>query len=257
MDKLPKSNIPISEMSITITGATRGIGVGIANKLAENKAKLTLGYLNRDNEALQLRDGLLYKGVEVVLYKGDLSKPEGAKGIVDAAISRYGRVDALVSNMGPFLWREIAEMSTDEWDRMISTNLSSHFYLVHELLDGMRTQGHGNFIFAGGVGSGQVTGHPRASAYNAAKVGLAEFMKTLAIEEAGNGIRSNMVAPGIIDNGEYSDNFRVRIVNEIPLGAIGQPADIANAVEWLLSPESRYITGAVIDVSGGYNLNPR
>ncbi len=244
----------ISEMSVIITGATRGIGAGIATELGSRGAKLTLGYLEKDEQANALKQELESKGVEVILYKGDLSSKNAARGIVEVASSAYDRVDALVGNLGPFLWRSIAEMSDDDWDRMLSVNLTAQFRLVKELLPGMRDRGSGNFVFIGGIGSGQVSGYPRASAYNAAKVGLAVFMKSLAVEEGPGGIRANMIAPGIIDNGEYSDEFKRKIVSEIPLGLVGQPADIAHAVAWLLSPESKYVTGTVIDVSGGYHL---
>jgi len=257
MTPQPKSHPPISEMSVIITGATRGIGAGIALKLARLGASLTLGYLDRDDQALSFKASLERENPNILLHKGDLTTATGAGGIVRAAIARYGRVDALVSNMGPFLWKSIAETSQQEWDHMIAANLSSHFYLVSQLLGAMRERGWGNFVFIGGVGSGQVTGHPRAAAYNAAKVGLAEFMRTLAIEEGPNGIRSNMIAPGVIDNGEYTDGFKERIVGDIPLGYVGQPDDIANAVAWLLSSDSGYVSGAIIDVSGGYHLTMR
>ncbi len=241
-------------MSVIITGATRGIGAGIALYLSNLGAKLTLGYLENDEPALELKKK---SKSDIALYKGDLTSPDGAAGIVKTAIGRYGRVDALISNLGPFLWREISEMSPDEWDNMIKANLSSHFYLVSELLPGMRERKQGSFIFIGGIGSGLITGHPRASAYNAAKVGLAEFMRSLAVEEGPNGIRANMIAPGIIDNGEYTDGYKERIVDEIPLRYVGQPSDIASTVAWLLSGESAYITGSIIDVSGGYHLTMR
>ena len=243
--------------SIIITGATRGIGVGIAHVLARLGVNLTLGYLQDDGGATALKTQLADKYSDPVLFKGDLTAPDGASGIVQTAIDAFGQVDALVSNLGPFLWKPIAEMSAAEWDHMIRANLSAHFYLVRELLPSMRERKSGNLIFTGGIGSGSITGHPRASAYNAAKVGLAEFVRTLSIEEGPNGIRANMIAPGIIDNGEYTDGYKERIVDEIPLGYIGQPEDIGNAVAWLLSDESRYVTGAIIDVSGGYHLTMR
>jgi 3-oxoacyl-[acyl-carrier protein] reductase len=244
---------PIGEQSIIITGATRGIGAGITRELAKRGARLTLGYLDMDDPALKLKDEL-EKHTRVVLHKGDTTTPEGAEAIVKTAIETYGEVNALVSNLGPFLYKSIEEMDMHDWDKMIRSNLSAHFYLVKHLLPSMRTAGDGHFIFIGGVGSSLIMGHPKGSAYNAAKTGLAEFMRTLAVEEAPHGVRANMICPGIIDNGEYSENFRNRIVADIPLGYIGEPQDIANAVAFLLSPESRYITGAIIDVSGGYHL---
>jgi 3-oxoacyl-[acyl-carrier protein] reductase len=253
----PKSLPEISEMSVIITGATRGIGAGIASMLASRGVRLTLSYLSKDKEANALREQLEKYRAQVVLFKGDISNPQTAKALIETASEKYGRVDALVGNLGPFLWREIADTSVDEWNQIIGANLSAQFYLVRELIHGMRERGFGNFIFIGGVGSGQITGHPRASAYNTAKVALAEFMRTLAIEEGPNGIRANIIAPGIIDNGEYTEGFKERIVNEIPLRYVGQPEDIANAVIWLLSPESRYVNGAMIDVSGGYHLTIR
>ncbi len=247
----------LKDTSVIITGATRGIGVGIANELARLGARLTLGYLENDDAAHELKQQLSEKFHTPALFKGDLTSPEGASGIVKSAMDAFGRVDALVSNLGPFLWKLITEMSVDEWDHMVRANLSAHFFLVRELLPHMHERNEGNFVFIGGVGSGQITGHPRSSAYNSAKVGLAEFVRTLAIEEGPHGIRANMIAPGVIDNGEYTDGFKERIVEEIPLGYIGEPEDIGKAVAWLLSPDSRYVTGAIIDISGGYHLTMR
>jgi NAD(P)-dependent dehydrogenase (short-subunit alcohol dehydrogenase family) len=241
-------------LSVVITGATRGIGAGIAGKLAIHGAKLTIGYLEKDEPALALQKKLAKDNPNIALYKGDLSTPDGAQAIIETARKKFNRVDVLVSNLGPFLYRSIAETSIDEWDSIVASNLSAHFYLVKELLPEMKIRGKGNFIFIGGVDSGQVRGHRLSAAYSAAKTGLANFMKSLAAEEAINGIRSNMVAPGVIDNGEYSDGFRERIVKEIPMGYIGKPEDIANAVMWLMSDESSYVNGAVIDVSGGYHI---
>jgi 3-oxoacyl-[acyl-carrier protein] reductase len=239
-------------MSIIITGATRGIGAGISRELARLGARLTLGYLEHDNPARELVAELSW--AKVALHKGDTTTVDGASAIVRTALDSFGAVHALVGNLGPFLYRSIADTTPAEWDRMVSSNLSAHFYLVHKLLPLMRDQGGGAFVFIGGVGSGSITGHPKAAAYNAAKVGLAEFVRTLAVEEAGRGIRANMICPGIIDNGEYSEGFRKRIVDDIPLGFIGEPKDIARAVGFLLSPEARYITGAILDVSGGFHL---
>jgi 3-oxoacyl-[acyl-carrier protein] reductase len=253
----PVMSNPLKDKNIIITGATRGIGVGIAYELALLGANLTLGYLENDGAAQALKQQLSEKFHTPVLFKGDMTNPDGASGIVKAAFDSHNHVDALVSNLGPFLWKLIAEMSVDEWDHMIRANLSAHFYLVRELLPQMRERKEGNFVFIGGVGSGGITGHPRSSAYNSAKVGLAEFVRTLAIEEGPHGIRANMIAPGVIDNGEYTDGYKERIVEEIPLGYVGEPADIGKAVAWLLSPDSRYVTGAIIDISGGYHLTMR
>lgn len=247
-------NYDFSNLSVVITGATRGIGAGIAEMLSNLGAKLTIGHLERDEPALELLNKLKKNNPNVILHKCDLSTPDGARAIIEAANREFGKVDVLVSNLGPFLYRSIDETTIEEWDLMVATNLSTHFYLVRELLNGMRERKYGNFIFIGGVDSGQVRGHRKSAAYSAAKTGLADFMKSLTAEEAGNGIRSNMIAPGIIDNGEYSNGFRERIVTEIPMGYIGEPSDIANAVAWLMSDESRYVTGTVIDVSGGFHI---
>jgi len=244
-------------MRIIITGATKGIGAGIAWVLASRGASLVLGYLSDDKSANSLVENLGEFKTKIYQFKKDTTDFSGARAIVEFANEKLGGVDALVSNLGPFLFRSIADTSHEDWDKMIRANLSSHFYIVKNLLPEMRERKKGDLIFIGGVGSGTVSGHPMASAYNAAKTGLAEFVKTLAFEEGPNGIRANMIAPGIIDNGEYSEGFRERMPSEIPLRRIGAPEDIGNAVAFLLAPESGYITGAIIDVSGGYHINPR
>jgi len=241
-------------MSVIVTGGTRGIGAGITKALCDSGALLTIGYQSDHQAAEKFTGELESCAGEVHAVSTDLTTMDGAITIVESALERYSIVDTLVSNMGPFLWRRISNTTPEEWDRMIAANLSSHFYLVSNLLPVMHENNKGNFIFIGGVGSGFITGHPLASAYNSAKVALAEFMRTLAIEEGPNGIRSNMIAPGIIDNGEYTDSYKERIPDEIPLRTIGEPDDIANAVKWLLSSESRYVNGSIIDVSGGYHL---
>jgi 3-oxoacyl-[acyl-carrier protein] reductase len=243
----------ISGLSVIVTAGTRGIGEGISRELARRGMSLTLSYLDRDEQALKVCHEL-EELTTMQLYKGDLTSAEGAGELVRKAIEKFGKVDALVSNLGPFLYKSIVDTSVEEWDMMIKANLSSHFYLVKALLSHMRERKSGNFVFVGGVGNDLIKGHAKSSAYYAAKIGLGDFVRSLAIEEAGNGIRANMVSPGVIDNGEYSEGFRKRIIDEIPVGYMGEPKDIANMVGYLMSEEARYITGAIIDVSGGYHL---
>ena len=121
---------PISDLSVLITGATRGIGAGISEKLSSLGAKLTLGYIEHDQHALDLEAELTASNPNVTIFKGDLTDPSAVNGLVEHAVGKFGHVDALVSNMGPFLWRLVGEMSVGDWDYMVKANLSAHFYLV-------------------------------------------------------------------------------------------------------------------------------
>jgi 3-oxoacyl-[acyl-carrier protein] reductase len=240
-----------------ITGAGRGIGRAIAVKLYENGMNVVINYANNDEAARETERLCKDTGAggEVLVVKGDVSNPDDAGNIVDEAVSKFGRVDVLVNNAGITRDGLLLRMSEEDFDRVLDTNLKGAFFLTKEVVKPMMKKRYGRIINISSIVG--VHGNAGQANYAASKAGLIGLTKSVATELAGRNITSNAVAPGMIRT-EMTDvmdeKVKDKMKSEIPLGRMGTPEDIADAVAFLADEKSSYITGQVLVVDGGLAL---
>jgi 3-oxoacyl-[acyl-carrier protein] reductase len=232
-----------------ITGSTKGIGYGIAQRLAREGYAIALNYL-RDGEAAAQAVAELEKLTPTAAYRADVSDPEAARQLIEAVLERFGRLDVLVNNAGPFLLRPAADTTVEEWQAMIDGNLNSAFYCSKFALPELRKTS-GVIINIGTQNAETARGAPNTMAYNVAKTGLVVLTKSLARTEGRWGVRVNMVNPGFIETYHTTDDERTQIPPMVPLRRLGTVEDVAEAVAFLVSDRASYINGAVLNVTGG------
>lgn len=231
-----------------ITGATGGIGKVIAKKLAEQG--VIVGLSGRSKEKLEA----LGKTIEGKTYtfECDLSNTESVENLFNAAESKMEGVDILISNAGLTKDMLAMRMSNAAWDIVLNVNLRASFILNRSAIKKMMKRRWGRIInMASVVG---VIGNPGQANYVASKAGLIGMSKSIAMEVGTRGITVNCVAPGFIKSAMtdvLTDEQKSRILQNIPMGEMGTPEDVANAVSFLASEEARYITGQTIHVNGG------
>lgn len=234
-----------------ITGSGKGIGRGIALRLAAEGTSVVINYLKDAASAQETLKQAQTAAPRSMSLQADVSKPEGAQHLIEQALQALGRVDILVNNAGPFLVKSLYDTEVDEWQRIIDGNLSSAFYCTKFVLATMRAQKGGNIINIGSLNVETTRGAPTTAAYNAAKTGLVVLTKSAARSEARYGIRCNLISPGFVETYATSEADRRELPSLVPLGSLGTPEDIAEAVAFLVSDRARYITGSVLNVHGG------
>lgn len=235
-------------LKAVVTGATRGIGKAIAEKLSAQGVELVIAARNKEAlNALALQ--LPTKAYPVVC---DMRNAEDIEHLAQESEKLLGQVDILVNNAGITADNLLMRMKDEEWDRVIDTNLTSVFKLTRALLRGMMRKKWGRIINISSVVG--VTGNPGQANYVASKAGLIGFSKSLALEVASRSITVNCIAPGFIET-DMTDNLtsdqKEKILGQIPQGIMGTPDDIAYAVLYLASKEASYVTGQVLHVNGG------
>lgn len=234
-----------------ITGSGRGIGRGIAKRLAEDGITIVVNYHKDARTAQQALDEVRAFAPRSIMIQADVATPEGAKHLIDETLKTFGRIDVLVNNAGPFLVKSLFDTEIDEWRRILDGNLSSAFYCTKFVLKTMREQKTGHIVNLGSLNAETTRGAPTTAAYNAAKTGLVVLSKSVARSEARYGIRCNLISPGFVDTESMSEADRRELPSLVPLGILGTPNDIAESVAFLISDKARYITGAVLNVHGG------
>jgi NAD(P)-dependent dehydrogenase (short-subunit alcohol dehydrogenase family) len=234
-----------------VTGSGKGIGQGIAKRLAADGITVVVNYLKDESAARETLTQVQALAPRSVLMQADVATPAGAKQLIDQTVATLGRLDILVNNTGPFLVKSVIDTDIDDWRRILDGNLSSAFYCMKYALSVMRAQKSGNIVNLGSLNVETTRGAPTTPAYNAAKTGLVVLSKSVARSEARHGVRCNLVNPGFIDTYALSESDRRELPSLIPLGSLGTAEDIAEAVAFLVSDKARYITGAVLNVHGG------
>lgn len=239
-----------------ITGSAKGLGKMTALQLAQQGFDVVITYVNSEREAVELRDQIRDIGVRCEAFRADISKSEEIEVLVKQVVDVFGGIDVLVNNAGPFVRerRVFGEYSQDEIRYLMNGNLVGVMELDHLVLPLMRQKRWGRIIHFGFGHAAEARGWPHRAVYAAAKVGLVSFTKTLAVEEAMNGITVNMICPGDIrgaNKEKYIHEVEGMLDDESPRGRPGTGEDIARVIAFLCQPQSDFITGNIMDVSGG------
>lgn len=241
-----------------VTGAARGIGEGIAIKLAEHGANIAFTYVSDSsaNKAKALEEKLLGLGVKAKAYQSNAGDYAACELFVNSVLSEFGTIDICVNNAGISKDNLLLRMTAEQWDEVMTTNLKSVFNMTKQVIKPMMKAKTGSIINMSSV-IGEM-GNAGQSSYAASKAGVIGFSKSVAKELGSRNIRCNAIAPGFVEtdmtsylkDGEGADKYKAGI----PLGRFGNTEDIANATLFLASDMSSYITGQVISVCGGLNI---
>ncbi len=239
--------------TVIVTGGSKGIGESIVNELAKEGYNIVLNYNNSEENAKKVKEESTKKGYNVEIFKANLSKREEAKKLVEFTIEKFKKIDILINNAGITQTKLFTEITDEDWNNMINTNLNSVFYMSQEVSKYMIHEKQGCIINISSIWG--VIGASCEVHYSVSKAGIDAMTKSLAKELGLSNIRVNSIAPGIIDtdmNKHLSNEELEEIKNEIPLDRIGKTIDIAKCVKWLI--EDNYTTGQIIQINGGWNI---
>ena len=235
-----------------MTGASKGIGRGIALRLAEMGINVAINYNSSAGAASEVESVVKNAGVEALTVQADVSDLGQVKAMVDRVQKEWGHIDILVNNAGIIDDGLLVRMSDEVWERVIATNLNGTFYCTRAALRAMLRRRWGRIINIGSVVG--LRGNPGQTNYTASKAGIIGFAKALAKEVATRNITVNTVAPGYLETettAVLTDDQKAYWLSVIPQGHFGEVDDIAHLVAFLASDKAKYITGQVISVDGG------
>lgn len=242
----------LNKKTVLITGASRGIGSGIARVFAQNGANVAFTYSSSEAPALALQEELSKLGVTVKAYKSDASSFEACEKLASEVMSDFDSLDALINNAGITKDNLLMRMSEEDFDKVIEVNLKSVFNMTKAFQRVFLKQRNGSIINISSIVG--VKGNAGQSNYAASKAGMIGFTKSIALELGSRNIRANVIAPGFIET-EMTDKLDEAVVEQwragIPLKRGGTPEDVANACLFFASDLSSYITGQVLLVDGG------
>jgi 3-oxoacyl-[acyl-carrier protein] reductase len=239
----------LNEMVALVTGASRGIGAAIADRLANDGARV-IGTATTADGAARITESLSARGGRGVVL--DVTSQESIDAVIADIDAKEGAIGILCNNAGITRDMLLLRMKQDDWDAVLQTNLASVFRLSKAVLRGMMKARKGRIISIASIVG--LTGNPGQANYAAAKAGMIGFTKSLAREVGSRGITANVVAPGFIDTDmtrALNETQRETLNGQIPLARLGLPSDIAAAVAFLASADASYITGETLHVNGG------
>ena len=232
-----------------VTGASDGIGRGIAERLAQDGATVVVNYGKSADKAKQVVSGIEAKGGKAVAVQADMSKAEDAGRLVKDTVKTFGRLDILVNNAGMFMFKSLADTTEDEFDRMFALNTKGPYFALREAAQLIQEGGRIVNISTDGTH----IGFAGATAYLGSKGALEQFTKGLAHELAPKGVTVNTVSPGYTITAMLPADPAFRQIGEqaSPLKRLGTPKDIADVVAFVVSEEARWLTGQNIHAGGG------
>jgi 3-oxoacyl-[acyl-carrier protein] reductase len=239
-----------------ITGSAKGLGKMTALLLADSGCDIIINYVHSEREARDLCERIQAKGVRCLAVQGDVSRPEDMTRLVQTSVRELGGIDVLINNAGPFVRERIyfSDYKQEDIDYIMNGNLLGVMQLDHQVLPMMRAKRWGRIVHFGFGHAAEARGWPHRAVYAAAKVGLVSFTKTLSVEEAPYGITVNMICPGDI-RGANKEKLIAEVEHErdpeSPRGRPGAGEDIARVIAYLCEERSDFITGNIMDVSGG------
>jgi NAD(P)-dependent dehydrogenase (short-subunit alcohol dehydrogenase family) len=241
-----------------VTGASSGVGRGIALELARAGCRIAVNHYSDAALAEQTVAEIEKLGVETFAIRADVSSSDDVRQMFDQVVNRFNRLNILVNNAGIQTWKPLLELGESDWDRVIDTNLKGTFLCTQFAARHMKEHGGGTIV---NIGSGcNKVPFPHLVSYTASKGGIEMFTKVAAIELGKYGIRVSCIAPGAIEieRTRLEDpNYAGTWGNITPLGRVGTPADVGEAVVFLASKEASFITGQTIWVDGGLFTQPR
>ncbi|WP_191968224.1 acetoacetyl-CoA reductase [Legionella longbeachae] len=236
-----------------VTGGTGGIGTAICQRLATDYSVIACYFKNGNHEEAVLWQKEQQKsGFEIDILYADIAQFHDCEKLVSLVMERYGRIDVLVNNAGVTQDSSLKKMSPEQWQSVLNANLTSVFNMTRNTLPAMLEKRYGRIIFISSINGRK--GQFGQCNYAATKAALFGFTKSLALEIASKGITVNTISPGYIEPPMLSamrEEVLNTIISAIPVGRLGLPQDVAEAVAFLASPASSFITGSNLDVNGG------
>ncbi len=241
-----------------VTGASGGMGRVVAEVLAEKGCDVAIAYHQDAQRAATAAAAVRRHGRRALTVAADVADESACQALVKATVAGLGRLDILVHAAGPFLWPVPASRTSGEaWRYMLESNLSSAFYLSQAALPVMRRQSWGRLFFFAFAGAERAVGSWLMAAYAAAKVGLVSLARSLAVEEAHRGITVHVIGPGVIEEDWKERRIAEARGHRSEWSLVGRPGtgeDVARVIAFLCEPESDFLTGTVVAVSGGLHI---
>lgn len=243
--------------SVVVSGAALGIGRATAAKFAEEGASLLIQDI-QERPLFAFRDELKRNGVRVEAIVGDVARIEDCQAMIRAAVDAYGRVDVVVANAGIITLGDVIESTADDWEKVMAIDGRGMFLTCKYAIEAMINTGGGSIVCLSSISG--MAGQNRQATYGPAKFVATGLTKHLAVEWAARGIRVNAVAPGTISTERVKamakepggSEYLEAVKKGHPMGRLGEPEEVANAILFLASDEASFITGAVLPVDGGY-----
>jgi glucose 1-dehydrogenase len=251
----------LEDKVVVITGASTGLGKAMAIRFGREKSKIVINYFKKNDPAV---DGIIQQikelGGDAIAVQGDVTKEQDVKKLVQEAVSQFGRLDVMINNAGMENEVPSEDLTLDDWNKVIATNLTGAFLGCREAIDYMIANDiKGSVINMSSVH--EMIPWPHFVHYAASKGGIKLMSETLALEFAPKGIRVNSIGPGAIDTPINAEKFadpklKAGVEELIPMGYIGKPEQIAAVAAWLASDESSYVTGITLFADGGMTKYP-